>query len=472
MLAAEEEPNPLLPHLSEIIVGAVAFGLLLWFLQSKVFPVFEKTFAERRDAIEGGMERAKEAEEEAKETLAQYREQLADARHEAARLREDAREQGAAIIAEMREQAQAEARRLTEQAHQQIEADRVQAVNSLRAQVGTLATDLAGRIVGESLEDDARQRRVVDRFLDELEARADEQARTATSATPAPWSRRTDTVTSAGMQGASRESLKAARETLGALISSERQRPARGSATTCSRVTALLDREHPLRRALTDPARDGDARVGLARAVLGEQVGGATADLLAWVVAGPLVRAARPRDGARAARGGGAGRRGRAGRPPRRRRGRAVPLQPRAWPARPSCARALSDLSAPVESRAALIEGLLGGRTVRGDPAPGAPGRGRAARAHLRPHGRRSTARWPPTGAAAWSRPSPPSTRSPRSSAAGWPRRCSGSTVTRCTSTSSSTPTSSAASGSSIGDEVIDGSVVSRLDDARRRLAG
>ncbi|HYJ77380.1 MAG TPA: F0F1 ATP synthase subunit B [Actinomycetes bacterium] len=177
VLAAEDgEPNPLLPHLSELIVGAVAFGLLLFFLQRMVFPVFEKTYAERRDAIEGGMERAKEAEDEAKETLAQYREQLADARHEAARLREDAREQGAQIIAEMREQAQSEARRLTEQAHQQIEADRVQAVNSLRAQVGTLATDLAGRIVGESLEDDARQRRVVDRFLDELEARADEGA--------------------------------------------------------------------------------------------------------------------------------------------------------------------------------------------------------------------------------------------------------------------------------------------------------
>ena len=176
VLAAEDEPNPLLPHTSEIIVGAVAFVLLYLFLRAKVFPVFEKVFAERRDAIEGGMERAKEVEDEAKETLAQYREQLADARHEAARLREDAREQGAQIIAEMREQAQAESRRITEQAHQQIEADRVQAVNSLRTQVGTLATDLAGRIVGESLEDDARQRRVVDRFLDELEARADEGA--------------------------------------------------------------------------------------------------------------------------------------------------------------------------------------------------------------------------------------------------------------------------------------------------------
>jgi len=166
-----------------MIVGAIAFGLLLWFLQWKVFPVFEKTFAQRRDAIEGGMERAKNAEEEAKETLAQYREQLADARHEAARLREDAREQGAQIIVEMREQAQAEARRLVDQAHQQIEADRVQAVTTLRAEVGTLATSLAGRVVGESLEDDARQRRVVDRFLEELESRAGSGA--DSSASPA-----------------------------------------------------------------------------------------------------------------------------------------------------------------------------------------------------------------------------------------------------------------------------------------------
>jgi len=180
VLAAEGEPNPLLPHLSELIVGAIAFGLLYFFLRAKVFPVFERVFAERRDAIEGGMERAKTAEEEAKETLAQYREQLADARHEAARLREQAREQGAAIIAEMREQAQTESRRLTDQAHQQIEADKAQAINQLRQQVGTLATDLAGRIVGESLEDDARQRRVVDRFLEELEARADEGATSVT----------------------------------------------------------------------------------------------------------------------------------------------------------------------------------------------------------------------------------------------------------------------------------------------------
>jgi F-type H+-transporting ATPase subunit b len=170
LLAAEGEPSPLTPHPSELIVGLVAFTLLFLFLRAKVFPMFEKVYAERAEAIEGGMERAQVAQDEAEETLALYREQLAEARHEAARLREDAREQGVAIIAEMREQAQVESRRIADNAHQQIEADKVAALHQLRAQVGTLATDLAGRIVGESLTDDARQRRVVDRFLDALEA--------------------------------------------------------------------------------------------------------------------------------------------------------------------------------------------------------------------------------------------------------------------------------------------------------------
>jgi ATP synthase B/B' subunit len=61
------------------------------------------------------------------------------------------REEGAAIIAAMREQAQAEARRITEAARAHIEADRLRAFSSLRAEIGTLSVQLAGKIVGESL---------------------------------------------------------------------------------------------------------------------------------------------------------------------------------------------------------------------------------------------------------------------------------------------------------------------------------
>lgn len=172
MLAAEEgghEPKPLAVEWIEVVLALVVFGILFFLIWKFVAPSFEKTFTERTAAITGGLEAAESKQAEADAKLAELEKQLADARHEAARIREEAREQGAAIVAEMREQAQAESNRILEHGKTQIEAERQQAVTSLRAEVGTLATGLAGRIVGESLEDDERQARVIERFLAELE---------------------------------------------------------------------------------------------------------------------------------------------------------------------------------------------------------------------------------------------------------------------------------------------------------------
>lgn len=168
--AAEEAPSPLMPHTAEIIFGFVFLILLAIAFAKIVVPKFEKAYADRTQAIEGGMNEAKQAQAEAKAALDKYNAQLAEARQEAAKIREDAREQGALIIAEMREQANAEAERIVTHARTQIDAERTQAVASLRSEVGTMATTLAGRIVGESLEDEARQRRTVERFLADLEA--------------------------------------------------------------------------------------------------------------------------------------------------------------------------------------------------------------------------------------------------------------------------------------------------------------
>ncbi|MBA3265138.1 MAG: F0F1 ATP synthase subunit B [Nocardioidaceae bacterium] len=170
-LAAEEgEVNPLLPHVAEIVLALVVFLILVYLISKFVMPNFEKTFASRTQAIEGGLAEAERKQAEADAKLAELTKQLSEARHEAARIREDAREQGAEIVVEMRQQAQAEAERITVHAHAQIEAEKQQVLGQLRSEVGSLATGLAGRIVGESLEDEARQRRTVERFLAELES--------------------------------------------------------------------------------------------------------------------------------------------------------------------------------------------------------------------------------------------------------------------------------------------------------------
>ena len=168
-VAAEGKVNPLIPHTAELIVGAIAFTLLFLVLRKFVVPMFEKAFTARTEAIQGGIERAEKAQVEAQRALTQYTEQLSKAQSEAQTLREVARVQGAAIIEDLRAKAQEEAARITATAHASIEAERQQAVTSLRNEVGALAVELASKIVGEALDDQARQSRIVDRFLEDLE---------------------------------------------------------------------------------------------------------------------------------------------------------------------------------------------------------------------------------------------------------------------------------------------------------------
>jgi len=164
-----ESAYPIIPHPGELILGIIAFAILYFLYKRYVVPRLEDMLAERRDQIEGGIERAETMQAEAKAALDRYNAQLAEARTEAAAIREQARTEGQQILEEMRVQAQEEQARIIARGQEQIQAQRQQVVNELRAQIGTLAVDLAGRVVGESLADDARRRGTVDRFLDQLD---------------------------------------------------------------------------------------------------------------------------------------------------------------------------------------------------------------------------------------------------------------------------------------------------------------
>lgn len=180
--AASVFESPVLPHLGEVIVGTICFLVILFLAYRYAVPRLEAMLSARRAQIEGGIEKAQQAQAEADAAREEYQAQLATARADAGRLREEARTEGAQILAEMRAQAQAEAARITESAQRQVQAERQQAMTSLRADVGGLATTLAERIVGESLTDSARQSRVIDRFLAEIEEADPSDARTPVGA--------------------------------------------------------------------------------------------------------------------------------------------------------------------------------------------------------------------------------------------------------------------------------------------------
>src|SRR6201995_2022739 len=160
--------NFLVPN-ATFFAELIAFAIIVWVLAKYVIPPINAAMAARQDAIRKQFTDLDEAQADARKAEAEYKEQLNDAKHEAARIREEAREQGAQIVQDARDKAQFEANRIVEHAHTQIEADRKAAFASLRRDVGSLATTLAGRIVGESMDDDERQGRVVERFLADLE---------------------------------------------------------------------------------------------------------------------------------------------------------------------------------------------------------------------------------------------------------------------------------------------------------------
>jgi F-type H+-transporting ATPase subunit b len=186
-ILAAEAHNPLIPPVGEIIVGTITFAILFFVLVKFVVPRFEQVFVARREAIEGGIERAEAMQAEAKAALEQYRAQLAEARSEAAQIRDQARAEGQQILEELRIQAQEESARIVARGEEQLASQRQQVINELRGQIGALAVDLAGRVVGESLADEARRRGTVDRFLTELDgmAAAGDGARRGGGAVPA-----------------------------------------------------------------------------------------------------------------------------------------------------------------------------------------------------------------------------------------------------------------------------------------------
>jgi len=168
----EEMPSVLSVPIDELIIGIIAFIIVFGCLAKFALPNIKKTLAERADAIEGGIERAAKAEAEANALAEQYRAQLAAAREEASSIRTQAQADRSAMIEEARAEARAAAQAVTAQAEAQIAAERSQATAALTRQIGEISVELAGKIVGQSLSDDARVRQTVDDFIADLERQA------------------------------------------------------------------------------------------------------------------------------------------------------------------------------------------------------------------------------------------------------------------------------------------------------------
>jgi len=163
--------NPLLPN-GTLIAELIAFVIILVVLAKWVVPPINKAMSERQQQIRDQFDDLDKSKAAAESEREKYHSALTNAQAEAGRIRQQAHEEGAQILAESRGQAQTEAQRIIDSANAQTEQSKQQAEVQLRQHIGALSTDLASKIVGESLHDDARHHAVIDRFLADLESGA------------------------------------------------------------------------------------------------------------------------------------------------------------------------------------------------------------------------------------------------------------------------------------------------------------
>jgi F-type H+-transporting ATPase subunit b len=161
--------NFLVPN-ATFIAELVAFVLILGILGKYVLPPVQKAMHDRQEVIRKQLDDAEEARTKLAEAQAEYQRAMTEARTQAAVIRDNARADAQRIGDDLRAQATEESARIVARGEEQLANQRRAIVRELRGEVGTLAVDLATRILGESLSDEARSKATVDRFLAELEA--------------------------------------------------------------------------------------------------------------------------------------------------------------------------------------------------------------------------------------------------------------------------------------------------------------
>lgn len=161
------EAKDLYPAVGELVVGLLAFAVLFFFTWKWVLPKFKEVLEQRREQIQGEMEKAEATRKEADKLQEDYRTQLAGARDEANGIIEEARATADQLRRDLQAKAEEESQAIVGRAQEEIRAERDRVFQELRAQVGSIAVEIAGRVVGQSLDEKTHQR-LIDEFIDEV----------------------------------------------------------------------------------------------------------------------------------------------------------------------------------------------------------------------------------------------------------------------------------------------------------------
>lgn len=260
--------------MSTFIGQLVGFALIVWLVVKFVVPPVRKLMADQQESVRRQLEEAAAAAARLTEAGQAHSTALANAKTEAERVTAEARTDAERITEQLRGQAGVEAERVKATGGQQAGLMRAQLIRELRSNLGAEAVQRAAELVRDHVSDPQRQSATVDRFLDELDAMA-------------PKTVEVETPILARMRSASRQALSGLLDKFDEVAGGLDEQGLSTLAADLTAVAELLDRETVVTRHLTVPTEDATPKVRLVQRLFSDKIG---APALALVTDGASAR--------------------------------------------------------------------------------------------------------------------------------------------------------------------------------------
>jgi F-type H+-transporting ATPase subunit b len=156
------------PGIGLIFWMLVSFSLVLFVLGKYAWKPIMKGIHQREDTIERALEAANEAKKEMLKLKAGNEQLLRDAKDERDALMRDARKVKEAILDEARIKANEEAARILENARENIQFEKMAAINELKNQIATISIEIAEKLIAKELENKEQQQRLTEKLLKDV----------------------------------------------------------------------------------------------------------------------------------------------------------------------------------------------------------------------------------------------------------------------------------------------------------------
>ncbi|MDT5247828.1 MAG: F-type H+-transporting ATPase subunit b atpH [Mycobacterium sp.] len=257
--------------MSTFIGQLIGFAVIAFIIWKYVVPPVRTLMQKQQDAVRTALAESAEAAKKLTDADEMHAKALADAKAESSKVTDEARQDSERIAEQLTEQAGVDAERIKNQGAQQVQLMRQQLIRQLRAGLGDDTVQKAAELVRAHVGDPAAQSATVDRFLAELDEMAPSTAVIETGA-------------SARLRAASRAALAALDAAFDDVAGKLRSPGLTTLAEELGSVVRLLIAEPALTKHLAEPSDDATAKVRLVDRLFSDTVDDHTAQLLRTAV--------------------------------------------------------------------------------------------------------------------------------------------------------------------------------------------